>query len=106
LDLLRRIATLLHADDLAQILNFVRWQSGQANTFVHDVNGARIFFNANTDGYDQILRQHVEVVDCTTLDAFEEFVLQRICFGQDLNSNFVQFDHIQPLKRPKQRSVI
>jgi hypothetical protein len=98
LDLLRRIAVLVSADGLVQALTYVRWQSGNASTFVHDLNGTRTFFNANLEGYNQILRQHVEAVNCNTLDDFEEFVLRsHLLLTRDLNLNFVQFDHIQPL---------
>lgn len=98
LDQLRRIATLINADGLVQALNYVRWHGGNANTFVHDANGTKVFFNANLEAYDQLLRQHVEAVDCNKLDAFEEFLLRsHLLLARDLNFNFVQFDHIQPL---------
>lgn len=98
LDLLRRIAVIVSADELAQVLSCIRWQSGNANTFVHDINGIRTFFNANLEGYNQLLRQHVEAVNCNVLDDFEEFVLRSyLLLTRDLNFNYVQFDHIQPL---------
>lgn len=103
LDLLRRVASLAGAPLLENVLKQVKWVSGQANTFVLN----QTYFNADGAGYAQQLKAHVDAVDCSDLDAFDELILRsHLRLVQDLNSGFVQFDHIQPLLKRIEASLV
>lgn len=103
LDLLRRVASLVGSPFLESTLKQVKWVSGQANTFILN----QTYFNADGAGYAQQLKAQVDAIDCAHLDAFDELILRsHLRLVQDLNSGFVQFDHIQPLLKRIEASLV
>ncbi|CUI07674.1 Bipolar DNA helicase HerA [Janthinobacterium sp. CG23_2] len=103
LDLLRRVAALLGAQNLENTLKQTKWVGGQANTFV--IN--QTYFNGDGLGYAQILSVDVNNIDCSHLDAFDELILRsHLQLTQDLNSGFVQFEHIQPLLKRAEAALV
>lgn len=103
LDLLRRVSSLVGAVNLSNSLKQIKWIAGNANTFVLN----QTYFNGDGAGYVQALKDDVDAVNCNNLDAFDELIIRSyLQLTQDLNAGFVQFEHIQPILKRIEASLV
>ena len=103
LDLLRRIASILNAQPIIALLKDIIWHSGQEK-FVMPPN---TYFEANGIGFETRLSTHVGAMDCSGIDDFDELVIRtNLQLIRDLLNGYVQFEHIQPLLKRMEASLV
>lgn len=103
LELLRRICNTLGAANLEKTLGQIKWMGGNSNSFRLD----QTYFNSDGLGYNNLLRQTVEALDCNGVNAFDEFIIRaHLQLTRDLIGGFVQFDHIQPLLKRAEAALV
>lgn len=100
LDLLK---STLKSTDSEDILNDISWHG---NNFKIRTTSGFAFFNSETQ-YNDHLKGCVDCIEIDDLDAFQEFkILCKLKLINDLMFNFVQFDHIQPLLKRAESSLV
>lgn len=93
LDMLREVCALLSTDALGEKLKTVTWHS-KANKFFLGTD----YFNSDGVEYENLLKGDVDAIDCNGISCFAEVLLRaNLQLIRDVLSNFVQFEHIQPL---------
>lgn len=101
LDLMRTVARRMENQQVLDMLTNVTWhRTGGRFTY----NGAFI----GTDGaqYAMHIAPTVETLDVVGLDEFDQLVLRvNLQLISDLNSGYVQFEHIQPLLKRVESSL-
>lgn len=103
LDLMRTVARDLGHGALIEKLDSVSWH-GLYQKF-HIVGGE--YFNADGIAYDQEIAPIIDLLDATNLDHFEQLTLRvHLQLIRDLVSGYVQFEHIQPLLKRVESSLI
>lgn len=101
LDLMRNIARLLAHQPLIDVLRAVSWHSNQKR-----FTGFNAFFNSDGEAYTQHVEPVVDSIDASALDAFDQLILRaNLQLIGDLNSGYVQFEHIQPLLKRIESSL-
>jgi DNA helicase HerA-like ATPase len=103
LDLLRNVVKILSANVLSDMLKEIKWMGGKNNTFVR----SGLYFNADGVAYDAILRTEVDKIATDKLDSFDELVIRsNLQLIRDLIYGYVQFEHIQPLLKRIESSLL
>lgn len=101
LDLMRVIARRLNHQALEELLKEVNWHQ-RAGRFTRD----GVFFDAEGDDYDKLIAPTVDTLDTAGLDDFDQLIVRvNLQLMSDLNSGFVQFEHIQPLLKRVESSL-
>lgn len=101
LDLMRTIARLLALESLGAMLRSISWHSNQKRFM-----GFGAYFNTDGEAYATYLAPTIEDIDASTLDAFDQLILRaNLQLIGDLNSGYVQFEHIQPLLKRIESSL-
>jgi uncharacterized protein len=104
LDLLRNISRKLNHEQLLERLNEVSWHS-KHTSFTISARG--MFFNADGQTYRNELSELVDSLNIDSLDSFNELVLRcDLQLTRDLLLGYVQFDHIQPLLKRIDSSLV
>jgi hypothetical protein len=104
LDLMRNVARKMNNEAVSGLLNRVS-QFGNGRFYLP--GDGRIFFNADGANYDTHIAPIVETLDSHNLDEFEQVVLRvYLQLISDLNAGYVQFEHIQPLLKRVESSLI
>lgn len=102
LDLMRSIARIVQNQPLADLLKEVNWHTLHAKFF-----RGNTYFNPDGANYDADLSPTVETLDAVNLDAFDQLVLRaNLQLISDLINGYVQFDHIQPLLKRVESSLV
>ncbi|MBK6747871.1 ATP-binding protein [Ottowia sp.] len=102
LDLMRSVARTVQNKALEDLLKGVNWHS-QQNKFV----SGNWWFDQDGTSYDAAIAPTVETVDAGNLDAFDQLVLRaNLQLISDLINGYVQFDHIQPLLKRVESSLV
>lgn len=104
LDLMRSVARIVGNESVAGLLKEVSWHSQNAKFF-----RASTFTYFDPDGasYDAVVAPTVEALDASNLDAFDQLVLRaNLQLISDLINGYVQFDHIQPLLKRVESSLV
>jgi uncharacterized protein len=93
-ELLLQIARLLGEENVENILSDLNWHGNQSKF----QTSAGHFFNGGVDEYEAIFEPMVSQIICDELDVFDELIVRiNLQLINDLMSEFVQFDFIQPL---------
>lgn len=101
LDLMRTVARRLNNQDVEDLLRAVSWHQ-RAGRF--NLNG--VFFDTDGDDYDAHIAPTVDSLDTAGLDAFDQLIVRvNLQLMSDLNSGYVQFEHIQPLLKRVESSL-
>lgn len=101
LDLMRSTARLLALEPLIKLLKSIQWHSNMKRFM-----GFGAFFGTEGDAYDKHLAPTIEAIDASNLDAFDQLILRaNLQLIGDLNSGYVQFEHIQPLLKRIESSL-
>ncbi|NIC06296.1 ATP-binding protein [Billgrantia bachuensis] len=102
LDLMRNIAKLIQHQELIDALKEISWHSGQNRFFQNGLS----YFDSNGVAYDTYLAPIVNLIDTSTLDAFDQLIVRaNLQLIGDLVSGYVQFEHIQPLLKRIEASL-
>ncbi len=101
LDLMRTIARLMGNQAVQELLAEVTWyRNGRFN-----YHGA--FIDPDGSQYDAHIGPCVDTLDIEGLDEFDHLVLRvNLQLMSDLNAGYVQFDHIQPLLKRVESSLV
>lgn len=101
LDLMRAVAHRMGNDQVLDLLNQVTWyRNGRFN-----VHGA--FIDPDGVQYATHIAPIVETLNSQGLDEFEQLVLRvNLQLISDLNAGYVQFEHIQPLLKRVESSLV
>ena len=101
LDLMRVIARRLNHQALEDLLKKVSWHQKAAR--FHKGN---TYFNADGENYNVHIAPTVDALDTSNLDDFDQLIIRvNLQLMSDLNSGFVQFEHIQPLLKRIESSL-
>mgnify|MGYP003384690227 CR=1 FL=1 len=104
LDLMRTVARELNNEPLIAYLKEVSWHSTQQKFFIP---GQNIWFEADGSSYDHHVGPLVDQFDAANLDHFAQLTLRvHLQLIRDLVSGYVQFEHIQPLLKRVEASLI
>jgi hypothetical protein len=99
---MRSVARIVQNEALEDLLKGVNWHS-QQNKFV----SGNWWFDQDGTSYDAAVAHTVETVDAGDLDAFDQLVLRaNLQLISDLINGYVQFDHIQPLLKRVESSLV
>lgn len=102
LDLMRSVARVVQNPALVGVLKEVSWHSQNAK-FMRGGN----YFDPNGAAYDANIGPTVATLDTSTLDAFDQLILRtNLQLIGDLINGYVQFDHIQPLLKRVESSLV
>lgn len=102
LDLMRSVARIIDHQPLVDLLKDVSWHSVQGKFF-----RGNAYFDPDGTSYDAVLAPTVETLDASSLDAFDQLVLRtNLQLISDLINGYVQFDHIQPLLKRVESSLM
>ncbi|WP_157269959.1 ATP-binding protein [Azohydromonas aeria] len=102
LDLMRTIARVANNQELIQALKNVNWHSLYSKFFQ-----GNIYFNTDGSEYDKNILTTVDSLDVSTLDAFDQLIIRvNLQLIGDLINGYVQFDHIQPLLKRIESSLV
>lgn len=102
LDLMRVVARIVKNDALSERLREVGWHSHQCR-FIRN----NAFFDSDGNVYQTIMAPTVATIDTSGLDAFDQLTLRaNLQLIGDLVNGYVQFDHIQPLLKRIDSSVV
>jgi len=105
LNLIRKIATILDADSVSNLLREVVWNGTNGN-FQYSNAGNTTYFNSDGVGYNTVFQAAVNNITLENLDAFDELVIRaNLMLIRDLIYGAVQFEHIQPLMKRIDSSV-
>lgn len=102
LDLMRVVARRMNNQTVVDLLAEVTWfrTTGRFN-----YNGA--FIDPDGARYDANIAPTVETLETQGLDEFDQLVLRvNLQLMSDLNSGYVQFEHIQPLLKRVESSLV
>jgi DNA helicase HerA-like ATPase len=93
-ELLIQILRLLDEDTLEETLNDLTWHGNQSKF----QTSSGQFLNGSQSEFDGIFEPAVSQLNCERLDVFDELIVRvNLQLLNDLLSEFVQFDFIQPL---------
>lgn len=100
LDLMRTVARRMNNQAVQDLLGDVTWyRNGRFN-----YRGA--FIDPNGGAYTAHIEQTVDTLNIQGLDEFDQLVLRvNLQLMSDLNSGYVQFEHIQPLLKRVESSL-
>ena len=102
LDLMRSVARIFQSQVLEDLLKGVNWHT-QQNKFV----SGNWWFDQDGASYDSVIAPAMNTVDASNLDAFDQLVLRaNLQLISDLINGYVQFDHIQPLLKRVESSLV
>jgi len=103
LDLLRSIVYILDITELSDKLKEITWMGHPNNTFKS--NGT--YFNTDGAGYENVFRNTVDNMIINELNPFDELVIRtNLQLINDLIYGYVQFEHIQPLLKRIESSLL
>jgi hypothetical protein len=103
LDLMRNVARIVHNEALINLLKDVSWHSRDGKFFI---NGG-VYFNPDGGEFDAVLAPVVNMIDATDLDTFDQLILRvNLQLIADLINGYVQFEHIQPLLKRIESSLV
>jgi DNA helicase HerA-like ATPase len=106
-ELLKSIADIIDADDLKSKLSALVWWGGQQNKFCYPQQLQDIFFNGEEHEYNQVFLADVNAISIQGIDAFDELIIRvNLQLVNDLLYGYVQFEHIQPLLKRIESSVV
>lgn len=104
LDLLRGVAGVLDHVDLRDLLKDVSWHSYQEKFFRRSDS---TYFDADGTQYDEHIAPTVDALDLSELDAFQQLIIRAyLQLVRELIQGFVQFDHIQPVLKRIESSIV
>lgn len=104
LDLLRSVAKLIGSDEIEGALQAISWHSTNSS-FYRPTDG--VWFNADGNNYDAYIAPIVDQIDLGTLNPFDQLELRALLqLVRDLSHGFVQFDHIQPLLKRMESTLV
>lgn len=105
LDMVRSISKLLGPDALVRMLQNIKWVGGGVNSFVGP--GRNDYYNADGVNYTNILAPLVAQIQINNLDPFDELIIRaNLQLIRDLINGYVQFEHIQPLLKRIESSLL
>ena len=104
LDLLKRIASIVKADELVEELKKIEWHASVQKFHIKE---SYTFFNGDVDGYKKNnLSKVVNGLSVNDLNNFDELIIRiYIQLTRDLIQGYVQYDHIQPLLKRAEASI-
>lgn len=106
-ELLKSIADTIDADDLKAKLSLLVWWGGQQNKFCYPQQPQDVFFNGQEHEYNQVFLADVSAINIQGIDAFDELIIRvNLQLVNDLLYGYVQFEHIQPLLKRIESSVV
>ncbi|WP_290497293.1 ATP-binding protein [Hyphomonas sp. UBA4494] len=106
LNLLRSVSRTLQSEALVATLDKVDF-NGNNDSFDIVHNQTKKYFNTDGQTYDLVLKQIVDSLDLSDIKPFDELLLRaNLLLINDLLYGAVQFDHIQPLLKRMESSVI
>lgn len=106
LDLLRKVTGIIRNDALLSALKEIQYNS-KFDGFFHKTETTTGWFNADGQEYNASLRPIVDTIDLTDLDSFDQLVVRAyLQLIRELVQGFVQFDHIQPLIKRMEASIV
>lgn len=76
LNLIRKVASILNAEDVGRLLREVDWNGSNGNFQTRDEAGTTVYFNSNGAAYESILSTAVDDIIVQDLDAFDELVIR------------------------------
>lgn len=103
LELSRRIASLVGSQALYDLLADVSYHRVAQKFYI----APQLYFEAGGTSYENRLRATVDAINLTNIDAFDELVIRtnlQLC--NDLIQNYVQFEHIQPVLKRIEASLL
>lgn len=105
-DLIREIAEILEADELKDVTLRLSWHSKNSNFYYLSTN--KVLNGGEDDAtYLQYFHESVEKIKVGKLNPFKELRLRvNLQLLSDLVSGYVQFDHIQPLLKRVEASLL
>jgi DNA helicase HerA-like ATPase len=102
LDLLRNVTRILGNEVLKSMLDNISWH-GQKSKFI----GYGEFFNPDGEAYVRVFEEEVNKVLVESFKPFDELVIRaNLQLIGDLIHGYVQFDHIQPLLKRIDSSLV
>lgn len=106
LDLLRKVAGLIGNEGVRIALREIQYNSTTKGFFCRS-DGLTTWFGADGHEYSSRLRPVVDTLDLTELEAFDQLVIRAyLQLIRELIQGFVQFDHIQPLIKRMEASIV
>jgi hypothetical protein len=106
LDLLRKVTGLIRNEAVQNALKEIQFHS-KSNGFFHKSETTTGWFNADGQEYMANLRPIVDTLDLSELDPFDQLVVRAyLQLIRELVQGFVQFDHIQPLIKRMEASIV
>ena len=106
LDLLRKVTSLVGSEGVRNALREIQFNSTTKGFFCR-TDGTTTWFGADGHEYAQRLQPAVDTLDLTGLDPFDQLVVRAyLQLIRELVQGFVQFDHIQPLIKRMEASIV
>jgi DNA helicase HerA-like ATPase len=105
---LKVIAKHLNHEPLIQKLDNIIWYDRNVEKAKFACKGVPHWeFFENSEGFNAHLRPLLDGIDTTQVDAFDDLVVRiNIQLLRDLTYGYIQFDHIQPLLKRVEASII
>lgn len=104
LNLLRAIASNLNATEVINSLSDIAWHGKQQKFYIKN---SETYFEADGASYNSSLETTVNNINIDNIDPFDELVIRiHIQLTRDLIYGYVQFDHIQPLLKRAEASLL
>lgn len=105
-ELLKVIAGIFDSDEIKQKLEKLIWR-GDQNKFCLPGQPADIYFDGEEYKYNESFRQDVDSLVVDDIDTFDELTIRvNLQLINDLLNGYVQFEHIQPLLKRIEASMI
>lgn len=100
LDLMRTVANLMGNQAMQDLLNKIDYHNGR---FKYQLS----FINSDGANYSTYIEPTVGTLDVQGLDEFDQLVIRvNLQLISDLNAGYVQFEHIQPLLKRVESSLV
>lgn len=105
-DIILEISKLVNSPQLKQLVEKMGWHSNQEKLYFPDtqryLNGGE-----NDDTYNNLFKQNIDIININQISSFGELRLRiNSQLLSDLISGYVQFEHIQPLLKRVEASLI
>ncbi|UJQ35455.1 DUF87 domain-containing protein [Aeromonas caviae] len=105
-DIIFEISKLINSHNMKQLAEQMGWHSNQEKLYFPNYQK---YFNGgdNDETYNQYCKQHIDAININQLSSFGELRLRiNAQLLSDLISGYVQFEHIQPLLKRVEASLI